>query len=79
MIIIINKAIFSRRLQLLRKKYYLSQKALAALIGVSVYSLRGWESGALEPQLHPQTLRRLCQVLDTTPEQLSTEDISTKE
>ena len=79
MIIIINKAIFSRRLQLLRKKYYLSQKALAALIGVSVYSLRGWESGALEPQLHPQTMRRLCQVLDTTPEQLSGSNLPTED
>ncbi|MBO5891810.1 MAG: helix-turn-helix transcriptional regulator [Oscillospiraceae bacterium] len=78
MIIIINRAIFSHQLQKLRKKYYLSQKALAALIGVSVYSLRGWESGTLEPLLHPQTLRRLCQVLDTTPEQLSGEDISTE-
>ena len=78
MIIIINKSIFSSRLRLLRKKYYLSQKALAALIGVSVYSLRGWESGALEPQLHPQTLRRLCQVLDTTAEWLSDPDAFTE-
>ncbi len=78
MLIIINKTIFSHQLQVLRKKYYLSQKALAALIGVSVYSLRGWELGTLEPQLHPQTLHRLCQVLDTTPEHLSGANFATE-
>ena len=78
MIIIMNKTIFCHQLQVLRKKYYLSQKALAALIGVSVYSLRGWELGTLEPQLHPHTLHRLCQVLDTTPEHLSGEALPTK-
>lgn len=78
MIIIINRASFSRQLQKLRKKYYLSQKALAALIGVSVYSLRGWESGTLEPMLSHDALNRLCQVLDTTPEQLTSTDKATE-
>ena len=70
MIIIANRRTFGGQLQQVRKKYYLSQKALAALIGVSVYSVRGWESGTLEPQLHEQTMRRLCQIFNTTPEQL---------
>ena len=66
MIIIGNRAIFCRRVRTLRKKYYLSQKALAALIGVSVYSLRGWEEETLEPMLSDESLARLCQVFDTT-------------
>ena len=71
MIIILNSEIFSHKLRDLRKKYHVSQKALAAQIGVSVYSIRGWETGRVEPQLHPQTLQQLCQTLHTTPEQLS--------
>ena len=71
MIIIFNSEIFGHKLRDLRKKCHVSQKVLAAQIGVSVYSIRGWESGRLEPQLHPQTLQQLCQALDTTPEQLS--------
>ena len=71
MIIILNSEIFSQKLRDLRKKNHVTQKVLAAQIGVSVYSIRGWESGRLEPQLHPETLHRLCQALRTTPEQLS--------
>ena len=66
MIIIGNRAIFCRRVRTLRKKYYLSQKALSALIGVSVYSLRGWEEETLVPMLSNETLSRLCQVFNTT-------------
>ena len=71
MTIFFNSTIFGEKLRELRKKNHVTQKALAAQIGVSVYSIRGWESGRLEPQLHSQTLQQLCQALDTTPEQLS--------
>ena len=71
MTIFFNSTIFGEKLRELRKKNQVTQKALAAQIGVSVYSIRGWETGRVEPQLHPQTLQQLCQTLHTTPEQLS--------
>ena len=66
MIIIPNGTLFASRILRLRKKYYLSQRALSALIGVSVYSLRGWEEETLVPMLSNETLSRLCQVFNTT-------------
>ena len=77
MLILFNSTIFGGKLRDLRKKHHVSQKALATQIGVSVYSIRGWESGTVEPMLSYDVLNRLCQVLDTTSEQLSGADILT--
>ena len=64
---------FGQNLRQLRLQRRLSQKALSAAVGVSVYSIRGWEQGRLTPQIDDDILRRLCCSLTTTPEALFAE------
>ncbi len=60
-------------LTVLRRKYKLSQTALAKLVGISVYTLRGWESGNIPTVFSLKTLHRICAVFDTTVELLLNE------
>ena len=55
---------FCQQVRAYRQRYHVSQRALASLIGVTVYTLRGWENGTLAPTLDSKTLHRLCQVFD---------------
>ncbi|MBJ7598174.1 MAG: hypothetical protein DLM67_24520 [Candidatus Nephthysia bennettiae] len=57
----------NNQLRGMRKRRLLSQEELAESTGVSVVTARRWEAGQ-HPQ--PQHLRRLCEVLDATSEEL---------
>ena len=73
MIIFGIKPCFGKNLRRIRLQKQLSQKALSAAIGVSVYSIRGWEWGTLVPQIDDDILRRLCRTLDVPAEELFSE------
>jgi putative transcriptional regulator len=51
--------------QLIRKKYALSQEKFAALLGISVSTLRNWEQGRRKPE---GAARVLLRVAATHPE-----------
>lgn len=55
-------------LQELRRRRMLTQKELAALVGVSYQALQAWESGQSRPR--PGAMRKLVEVLGVTPEEL---------
>ncbi len=57
------------RLRELRRRKLLTQQELAAAVGVKKYqTVQRWESGAAYPR--PAQLRRLCEVLEVTPDEL---------
>ena len=57
------------RLRELRRRKLLTQQELAAAVGVKKYqTVQRWESGAAYPR--PAQLRKLCQVLEATPDEL---------
>ena len=59
---------FARRLQDFRKKANLIQPELAELIGVSVITLKRWETGIRTPRI--EEIKRLCEVLGCTEAEL---------
>ena len=59
-----------QNLRRIRLQKRISQKSLSAAIGVSVYSIRGWERGTLIPQIDDDILRRLCRTLEISAEAL---------
>ncbi|MBR1438259.1 MAG: helix-turn-helix transcriptional regulator [Synergistaceae bacterium] len=59
---------FARRLQEFRKKANLIQPELAELIGVSVITLKRWETGIRTPRI--EEIKRLCEVLGCTEAEL---------
>ena len=75
MIIIANRASFGHNLRRMRKERKLSQKALASSVGVSVYTLRGWEQCVLELRLDEGRLKRLCSALGITIDALFCEEM----
>lgn len=54
----------------LRKKYCLSRRALAKLLGVNEITLRELERGTSLPVIADTTLCRLCQIFAVEPEEL---------
>lgn len=76
MIIIPSDEVLFRNMVYLRKKYLLSQRALAKLIGMSVYHLRTIENGTAAPLIQSSELKRLCAVFDVTAENLIHRDLS---
>lgn len=68
--IIINDTLFCRNLRYLRTKHRYSQKALAAMVGISVYTLRILESGKYQIILNSQELKRLCGVFGVPVEHM---------
>ncbi len=53
--------------EIIREKYGLSQSKFAALLGISIKTLRNWEKGRRKPQ---GSARILLQVADKHPEAL---------
>ena len=59
-----------KNLQLLRKQYALSRRALARLVGISEFQLKRLEDGSADPVISDVTLQRICQIFDIEANQL---------
>ena len=59
---------FAKCLQMLRKKANLIQPELAELIGVSIVTLKRWETGVRTPRI--EEIKKLCEVLGCTESEL---------
>jgi transcriptional regulator with XRE-family HTH domain len=57
-----------RRLRAIRMRRFLTQKGLAAQLGVPFFTVQRWESGAAFPQA--RHLEKLCAVLGVGPDEL---------
>jgi transcriptional regulator with XRE-family HTH domain len=55
-------------LKTLRRRKFLTQKELAAKVGVSYQTIQSWESGGVQPRL--RHIPKLAEVLGLEPEQL---------
>lgn len=60
------------RLKAIRTRRLLTQKELAEKIGVSWQTVSEWESGRQQPRM--QHLRKLCTVLEVSPDELLGQD-----
>lgn len=60
------------RLRAWRMRRFLTQKALAEKVGVPYQTVQRWEGGHMFPR--PGHLRRLCEALEVTPDELLTPD-----
>lgn len=56
------------QIAILRKKAGLTQRALAAMVGVAEITVRKWESGERAPRIH--RLKRLSKVFGCEPGRL---------
>lgn len=61
-------------IKITRKQRNLTQEALAELTRLTVRTISRLENGLQNP--NPSTLYILCQVLETTPEELGYEDLN---
>ena len=59
-----------KQLRAWRLRRFLTQKELAAKVGVPYQTVQRWESGQSLPR--PALLKRLCEALDVTPDELLT-------
>lgn len=57
-------------LRYLRHRKMMTQKELAAALGTTYQTVQRWESGESAPR--PAARRKLCEVLDVTPDVLLT-------
>ena len=64
-----------RNILFLRKKYYLSRKALACLVGISVHSLKDWEVEKSKPIIRYDQLKRIAAIFNLSVEALVNEEI----
>ena len=70
MVIFGNQPDFGWNLRRYRQRKRISQKTLSSVVGISVYSIRGWEQGILQPRMDPEMLKGLCDALGVTPDAL---------
>jgi putative transcriptional regulator len=56
-------------LKALRRRKFLTQKELAAQVGVSYQTIQTWEAGTAQPRL--RFVPKLAEVLNVEPEQLA--------
>ena len=63
-----EKGGFARWLQELRKKANLIQPELAELVGVSLITLKRWETGVISPRI--EEVKKLCEILGCTETEL---------
>ena len=59
-----------KQLRAWRMRRFLTQKELAAKIGVPYHTVQRWEGGQAFPR--PGHLRKLCEALEVTPDELLT-------
>jgi transcriptional regulator with XRE-family HTH domain len=57
-------------LRTLRRARFLTQKELAAKVGVSYQTIQGWESGGVRPRL--RQIPKLAEALNVDPAELAT-------
>ncbi len=55
-------------LEAIRRRRLLTQRELAAKVGVSWQTISEWERGNMQPRM--KHVRALCEALDVTPEEL---------
>ncbi|MBO5953411.1 MAG: helix-turn-helix transcriptional regulator [Oscillospiraceae bacterium] len=60
----------------LRKKYAISRRGLAKLIGMSEYTLKEMEEELRNPVFLHQQLERLCDIFEVSLEELLHKDLS---
>ena len=61
---------FCENIRYLKKRYCLSRRAFARLIGVFEYTIADWEAGTVPAVLDYKTCKRICAVFDVKMEQL---------
>ena len=71
MYIQLDEKIFAPNLAYLRKKYALSQMALAKLTGCGVHYIRAIEKGVAYARLPQEVLDRLCLIFQVTQDELT--------
>lgn len=76
MIIEMSGETFAKNLVYLRKKYELSRRALAKLIGISPYLLESIEKGITYPSLRLEVFQRLREVFHVDANDLAQIDLS---
>ncbi len=76
MIVEIRNETFVKNLTYLRKKYFLSCRALGHLIGVSPLLVEYIEKGKRKADLPTFAILRICTVFDVTAKELLDEDLS---
>lgn len=76
MIVLLNAKIFGKNLVYLRKKYALSRRALAKLIGIGENTLRGIEDQTSSPELRLEVFQRLREVFHVDANDLAQIDLS---
>ncbi len=54
----------------LREKVGLTQEAVALALGVTDHTIRNWEKGRAEPRLTIRQVKKLCQLLNCTLDEL---------
>lgn len=76
MILEIGSNLFGKNLRYLRKKRRISQKALAQMVGINCYTLRGIESGRICPVLELETFIRICDLFGADHDDMVHQDFS---
>ena len=59
---------FKEKLKEIRKQKGLKQKEIAKMLNVVESSYANWEQGRTEPNI--ETIKKLCYILNTTPNEL---------
>lgn len=58
------------KLEMLRRRRFMTQSQLAKEIGVSAHTISRWESGDQQPRLTPIQFKKLIKVLEITVDEL---------
>ncbi len=66
---------FGRNVQYLRTKYFLSQRSMAALLGIGIKSLRKIESGQRCKRAVTNLLFRVCNIFDVSADAVIHDDL----
>ena len=70
MLIEFPDTMLGRNILYLRKKYHLSRKALSCLTGISIYTLKDWETEKVRPVIYPEQLKRICAIFNISGDRL---------
>lgn len=76
MIIVMSDDVFRKNLIYLRKKYSVSRRALAKLIGASEWVLQCIEEGTAYPEMQIESFQRICEVFHIHSADLTQIDLS---